>query len=133
MSSLDSELFELCREVGELFPTWDIEATYYRVDGDSEIKYSPTWFNILSYKKSNPSFIKVPAFTSDYLLEKLPKKIKHHGKRLSPSLKFVDEHKWWLAQYYEIADGVPEYNSVGNTSTIALLKLTLALKEAGEL
>lgn len=142
---MDNELFELCKEVYE-------KTKWGRFDNGTtptDFYYSKGWNgkDKVEWAEEHYSFWQqaallhvsldreraVPLYTSDYLLEKLPKKIKHNGKRLSPSLKSVDEHKWWLAQYYEIADGTPEYNCVSDTPLKSLLKLTIALHEAGEL
>lgn len=128
---MDTELYQLCKEVYER-TGWEGDrtiATYTSYDGKAEYLIVDNNAGELGHDLARYTYL----YTSDYLLEKLPKKVRHNGKRLSPTLIYVDEHKWWLAQYYEITGGVPEYNTVANTPLKALLKLVIALDESKEL
>ena len=113
--SNDTELFDLCREV--------YKKTKWGQYGDEGLDYYP-----------QPKAY--PKYTSDYLLEKLPLIIEQRDTspsdyffELSPG--FAGDTKW-LAKYQDINEGqlVAEY---GATAVEALLKLTLALNEVGEL
>lgn len=131
---MDDELFDLCKEVYEQTGWDDTEDVW------GEWKRHGVTFETGRYSREEMEDADgyaiselFPLYTSDYLLERLPSKIRHHGKRLAPTLKWVDESKWWLAQYYEEKGGVPEYNQVADTPLKSLLKLTIALDKAGEL
>ena len=122
---MDTELFELCKEVAR--------TTGWKTD----------------------SFISNPAdakdkeylYTSDYLLEKLPQFLTLDSYRCRLTVSpggFGKEFKtpnyvprrpytaFWCAAYVD-KNGLPPKLASGDTALIALLKLTLALHEAGEL
>ena len=123
----DNELFELCKEVYELFPEWKTEQViefYHDVSGHLQL-LGPKSYQI------QPDYNHcVPLYTSDYLLEKLPKETRFG----TPQLIWYAGH--WEACYTDAVDSLwnQELKShAGDTPLKALLKLTLALKNAGEL
>lgn len=113
----DQELFELCREVYKQ-SAWkqepDISYLYKYWDDYDELC-------VISIEEADDAL--VPAYTSDYLLEKLPAtrlETWHNGHVVA---------KWF-------ADGVPEKvrNKIlveSDTPLKALLKLVIALDDAG--
>lgn len=110
----DQELFELCREV--------YEKTKWGQYGDEG----------LDYYDSRPV---IPLYTSDYLLEKLPKF--QHGLPLcvaTSAIPFVDRPEWfagYISVYANDKGSTGDYVYDGNTPLKALLKLTLKLIEDG--
>ena len=117
MTNQANELFELCKEVYELTGWSDETLEKMALSmADSELH------------------TECPLYTSDYLLEKLPEEVKkrvlvvtngdrpHAGyaERDNYGNYTLDEYYWKNAQY-------------SNEVRKALLKLTIALSEAGEL
>jgi hypothetical protein len=74
----------------------------------------------------------IPIYTSDYLLEKLPHNNKGDLQVTRQGWSYSDEdyreEDHWLIRY-----GISYRAEYGKTPLIALLKLTLALAEAGQL
>jgi hypothetical protein len=109
----DEELFTLCKQVRER-TNWFADIRIFYADTD------------------------VPCYTSDYLLSKLPKRI-----GTDPDTDYVlymeCESEEWLFTYNDIqngwgfAKGFERTQLRADTPIKALLKLTLALAEAGEL
>ena len=95
-----SELFELCKEV------------YKRTGWETD--------ELLSHR----GLVRVPLYTSDYLLEKLEEASTEYNVQVYYSVV----NKYWKALWVNY--GSP---SIANTPLKALLKLTIALSEAGEL
>ena len=110
-----SELFELCKKVYELFPFWAGTDMIYGKEQDGGWKIMPL---TLSIPKRN----RVPLYTSDYLLEKLPETYNKQELMLWRS-----GANSWRAGYSPIES----YRD--DTPLKAILKLTIALSEAGEL
>ena len=115
MNSQDNELFELCKQVHEK-AGWD----------EPNLDDFGNKLNVYGQM--------VPLYTSDYLLEKLP------TERVAFMLRRVfykDGDLLWIVNDATTIDGDGNSNStyhyVADTPLKALLKLTLALKEAGEL
>jgi hypothetical protein len=106
---MGGELFELCKEVFNKLTWDDISLNDW---GDKLNEYGQL----------------VPLYTSDYLLEKLP-------TRLQQGELFVG--KWgvsyWRAGYFNYDPAWSELRAFDTTPLKALLKLTIALHEAGEL
>ena len=142
MEQKSSELFDLCKQVYEKTGWKDDDIDYYarwqkfanlyvkvnrwEYDNDS-VRYrnSPT---ALLFKEENEV---APLYTSDYLLEKLPLRIlQDRWLTLSPldSLK-----REWEVGYYGLDRDYRSYVRYSDTPLKALLLLTLALSEAGEL
>lgn len=122
---MDNELFKLCKSVYEK-TGWD--DTTDQIDKLSD----PMRFN-----GEGIEYDHIPLYTSDYLLEKLPKRLVVDGKTLWFSLYPLDRNSAWGTGY---ADDVPnssdkygEWADGDKAPLKALLKLTLALAEAGEL
>ena len=108
-----SELYELCKGVYELFPFWAGTDMIYGKEQDGNWRIMPLTLSI-------PKRDRIPLYTSDYLLEKLP---------------LVSVEKWnneWIAASGRDTDS-PKYGCIDDTPLKALLKLTIALSEAGEL
>lgn len=99
--SEDNELFELCKQV--YFTTY--------------------WNNNEKRLSTGRPGTFIPLYTSDYLLEKLPR-----DTALFKTILVADEHR-----YYANSAKALDSNCYSDSPLKALLKLTLALHEAGEL
>lgn len=66
------ELFKLCKEVYELTGWNDTQNGYYFVDGEQPLLYDKDNFHISKEPWWRHMAYLSPAYTSDYLLEKLP-------------------------------------------------------------
>ena len=108
-----SELHELCKEVYEK-TGWEAPETYKAEDGNPENDWQ--------------------AYDTDYLLEKLPKRIDNDEVNWL-DIYYEDDPDCWRAGYeYAKSDKWGDsYDVVADTPLKALLKLTIALSEAGEL
>jgi len=115
----DNELFELCKEVSDVLPEWRYTGRIYSKEGDILQTNSPTLAKL-----------SVPVYTSDYLLEKLPHRI--GTPRFYQYLRMSKAEMSYCFAYMspELTFGI---QGTANNPLKALLKLTLALKEAGEL
>lgn len=116
---MDAELFELCKEV---YKRTDWDAAYMYYPSFRHIDGRITW-NEKLYEERFQRDADIPLYTSDYLLEKLPygvsvARLKEGGytakKMISP--------RTFMGSYEKSA-----------TPLKALLKLCLALSDAGEL
>ena len=118
MSNVDNELFELCKEVYKR-TGWEQESGYF----------SPVFWRHNGELDSNAIDAVCPLYTSDYLLEKLPQGIK--GNYLNMFSAGITS---WYALYgrTSTAKDTGLYGE-SNSPLKALLKLTIALNEAGEL
>lgn len=117
---MDKECFELCKEV--------YEATGWECLGDD------SWWQergVLGYKRTGVA----PLYTSDYLLEKLPPYLSTYGDDGDDYVMRVqstfERDSWWA--YYLGDDEKMQFHQEASTPLKALLRLTLALHEAGEL
>jgi hypothetical protein len=115
---MSTELFELCRSV------------YAKVGWEHTKESSSTnrWYtadgNIVSTHSKR--YVSYPLYTSDYLLEKLPKGVTvTHFKDLS----YIKRKHEWSAR---MTPALGRY-ATADTPLKALLKLTIALHDAGEL
>lgn len=106
---MDKELFELCKRV--------YEATGWEND--------PYKKHINKAEKYEHRYGESAIYTSDYLLEKLPRSYDGYPVTVGS----IGENDWQAWYYNE--DG--NIQQIADTPLKALLKLTLALKEAGEL
>ena len=119
---MDNECFELCKEVYKRFPEWDdTQNGYYFVDSREPLLYDNDVFAVKDDDQwwGQMAFL-APQYTSDYLLEKLPPTSVARGVAFSVATR--------IAATYEQLIGAE-----GDTPLKALLKLTIALSEAGEL
>lgn len=103
---MDNELFELCKQVR------------YKTDWYEANLNTPNEFTIMCMEKILDKFVSL--YTSDYLLEKLP----------NVSLQRDELTNEWIAQS---SVGSRVRREWDDTPLKALLKLTIALAEAGEL
>ena len=100
-----SELYELCKKVYEL-TGWEAPETYKAEDGNPENDWQ--------------------AYDTDYLLEKLPPVLLTNDD----PLRMRDT---WTAGTYAWYENEWITDVISDTPLKALLKLTIALSEAGEL
>ncbi len=115
-----SELFELCKKVYEL-TSW--KDTHSRLDDGNHTIRNEGNEVLLGSKQ-------VPLYTSDYILEKLPREIRNQ------TIEVVAYGDHWEAAYSEARDALWDTaikSHAADTPLLALLKLTIALSEAGEL
>lgn len=123
----DNELFELCKEVYERTRWTDTLQCIWNSKIDTVSDYSRHW----AEKHNYPAY--APLYTTDYLLEKLPRQI------MSKPLEIYgyDEESGMYLVRYDVMELVPSnqgwYGARADTPLKALLKLTIALHEAGEL
>lgn len=133
-----SELYELCREV--------YKRTGWRQEPDISFLYK-YWDDydelcVISIEEADDTL--VPAYASDYLLEKLPRHIEY--KKSVYHLTVMNGNRGddnWIADYYTfahtsrrgwyMANKVEPKMTEAGTPLKALLKLIIALSEAGEL
>ena len=115
----DTELFGLCREVYRLLE-WDSNDLRHHLDG--EVYARPLFESDVKADKNSYH----PLYTSDYLLGKLPP-----SATVSKASKTYGA---WIAGITDIEHAMenPTFNEA-DTPLKALLKLTIALHEAGEL
>ena len=123
MTTSSRELFELCKEV--------YKATGWGQEPDISYLYK-YWDNhdelcVISIEKTDDAL--VPAYTSDYLLEKLPRSVPndHNGGSYWFDLCFGDSLMWHAS--YDNAFGDFIHDTHADTPLKALLKLTLKLHE----
>jgi len=128
----NNELFELCKEVYEKKPGW-ITGDWFLQDPDGKIigKAHPA-IRHMDREWKNGYRTDVPLYTSDYLLEKLPESIKIENSFYAwLSMDNLGEDGWQFS--YRMGNDKPFHKTVADTPLKSLLKLTLALHEAGEL
>ena len=117
-----SELYELCKKVYER-TGWeqepDISYLYKYWDNHDELC-------VISIEEADDSL--VPAYTSDYLLEKLPATVKNDFDGGNDYIILYKKGKSWYADY------MGQFKrQESDTPLRALLKLTIYLSQAGEL
>ncbi len=132
---MDSELFKLCKEVYR-YTLWETDTRVVNLRGEHRLFTESEWA-ALPARFIDSYFL----YTSDHLLGKLPEyleretraaRIASTGERIQLTLQVRHIQGEWEADYY-IGD-YQEYGSIlEDTPLKALLKLTLALHEAGEL
>lgn len=120
---MDNELLELCKEVYKR-TGWGV-GTLAKGQGDVVNR----WFRESNAAGDEMTLV-TPSYTSDYLLEKLPHSIGDGFETRWLTLEPMTDHKW-SARYGSDASGGPD--EWGDTALKSLLKLTIALHEAGEL
>lgn len=134
---MDTELFELCKEVYSRTKDtwgWTDDMQWIEVNHFNEVSIFPKWRSL----SDNSSEVQkhAPLYTSDYLLDKLPTHLGGDETNwLDIYAAYDDATKTWFASY-EYASSEPDgssYSRNADTPLKALLKLTLALHDAGEL
>ena len=139
MTNQASELFELCKEVYEK-TGWDsTEKCYAFID---EFGDGGKHWRVIPLHEDNVDDVDDwhPLYTSDYLLEKLLKTLERPNDAYGalwgkPNLTLLDDGLWEASYRYEDEMNHPDFCYVNEhlTPLKALLKLTIALSEAGEL
>ena len=121
---MDNECFELCKEV--------YKRTGWKQEPDISYLYK-YWDNhdelcVISIEEADDTLI--PAYTSDYLLEKLPV-----NEDVGEDIGYLVAVKEDIDSYQVSYDygKVGDFMEISDTPLKALLKLTIALSEAGEL
>ena len=109
----DNELFELCKEVYRRHQFWAGTDMIFGKEVGRDWRIMPL---TLSIPKRN----RIPLYTSDYLLEKLPPTVVARGVAFSTATRIAATSEQLIG-------------AEGDTPLKALLKLTIALSEAGEL
>lgn len=127
MSNNDTELYELCKQVYERTGWEDVRDFYHENDTFDEETQTFKRNGIFSIVERKRADYNTPLYTSDYLLEKLPKRI---GERY---LELWADGEVWVVYYYENPYGTcwPKIGPHADTPLKALLKLTLKLHEQG--
>ncbi len=136
-----SELYELCKEVYEKTGWEDVRDFYHEndtFDEETQTFKRNGIFSIVEHKRADYN---TPLYTSDYLLEKLqPFKTEAKGNRgdMMPVNAFVfvrgESKNEFRAGYRYNLNGAKYSDGIyADTPLKALLKLTIALSEAGEL
>jgi len=126
---MDDELFELCKEVYKKTKL-DEKKDYLFVEDSFHITH-PEWDEI-EVAHHDMGGRGIPLYTSDYLLEKLPRSKRNSFDELTLQ---KDHTIGWRAGYpSDLYEDDTWYDSVNaDTPLKALLKLVLALEKAGEL
>jgi hypothetical protein len=135
---IDNELFELCKEVYKKTGWSDkhIKERYYLIDGEMQL------LNSIGIHDEQPTFHTLvqlsPLYTSDYLLEKLPKGLTTiYGSAYPLSPQVMASGDQYYAMYKHDMTGPDSAETIfeveANTPLKALLKLVIALADAGEL
>ena len=123
-----NELYELCKRVYEL-TSW--KDTYSRLDDGNHTIRNEGNEVLLGSKQA-------PLYTSDYLLEKLPDTIGLYREERTPDkwLAACEDGISYGGKHVECGDdecGCESYYGESDTPLKALLKLTIALLEAGRI
>lgn len=124
MTIASEELFELCKRVYEATGWDDTQNGYYNINGKEPLLYDKDNFDIHKEPWWGQMAYLSPAYTSDYLLEKLPRSVENNYK---PTLTPVVQKDWRAA--YDSDDGFVWRSEYSDTPLKALLKLTLKLHE----
>lgn len=128
----DNELFNLCKEVYE-------KTKWGMTDGDDGLSWWESNSLVILPQFVTPLNSICPLYTSDYLLEKLPKDIKskeYPGKKADLYVRKSGKtiyHAWYFVTSDRIRSKLSDFGEYADTPLKALLKLCLALKEAGEI
>lgn len=123
--SNDNELFELCKQVYEATGWDDTQNGYYNIDGKEPLLYDKDNFDIHKDPWWGQMAYLSPAYTSDYLLEKL------HSYR--PNMFVLDGGSWCVTPTDKLSDrrAAIVLSRQSDTPLKALLKLTIALGGTG--
>lgn len=128
MTNQASELFELCKKVYEL-TGWTDTDYYWHEDGKA--LYTPAHSEVKKF-----SYYVCPLYNSDDLLGKLPPVVQDsYDKKFRHIQMWINGDGEAIACYVEPYDKEfrGAYTASSDSMLKALLKLTIALSEAGEL
>lgn len=120
---MDEEIFKLCKEVYKRTEWRDVEYLYFNSVGGWVLEHHGSQDEANETLENEPGDW-LPLYTSGYLLEKLPKSI--NGRQLNGW--YEDD-----CTTYGYGQDVTVWHYEADTPLKALLKLTIALHEAGEL
>ena len=130
---MDEELHQLCKEVYKRFPEWVGTVQFIcnnEIFSEGEYEDYGMSFNF------DPDKGHTPLYTSDYLLEKLPPVVQDsYDKKFRHIQMWINGDGEAIACYVEPYDKEfrGAYTAESDSMLKALLKLTVALSEAGEL
>ena len=123
------ELFELCKEVYRRHQFWAGTDMIFGKEVGRDWRIMPLTLRI-------PKHNRIPLYTSDYLLEKLPPVVQgSYDKKFRHIQMWINGDGEARACYVEPYDKEfrGAYAAKSDSMLKALLKLTIALSEAGEL
>lgn len=125
MTIASRELFELCRQVYEATGwTMDKAPMFHNVAGGLAVI---SWEDYYSGKYTSVPPYPIPLYTSDYLLEKLPKVLWLNSTTSAKLFMDATGHFGGFMFYYALTGGVIKCLGEADTPLKALLKLTLEL------
>lgn len=128
---MDEELYKLCSEVYEKTGWEDVRDFYHENDTFDEETQTFKRNGIFSIVERKRADYNTPLYTSDYLLQKLPVQLDYEDFHGNIYMEYKVPDSVYKFGYI---DGSEYRNSVwSDTPLKALLKLTIALSEAGEL
>ena len=119
---MDNELFELCRSVYEKTGWKGGEHFITTIGGNWITDYKKGWYDETICKDEF-----YPLYTSDYLLEKLPESVDDFYTL------YVGKDFAMYSDQSETTGHETKYTTTADTPLKALLKLVIALDDAGEL
>ena len=137
---MDKELFDLCKQVYEK-TGWNNTEFFWVApplnNTDYEVMHKSKLHQLNDYI-ANPDMIdkmynSTFCYDSDYILEKLPGLIGAYQSKWVQCLRLAKNEKHGYLAGYIGTDLVWTHSNQSDTPLKALLKLTLALSEAGEL
>lgn len=133
---MDEELFKLCKEVYKRFPEWNDTRDFWWWDkrlytpGDKPVS---TGFELSEYMHNQ--FIVddkqegMPAYTSDYLLDKLVEK--KAGLTVYHVHSTMSWEAFYSGKFFEYGTDTQHWDTQGRTPLEALLRLVISLDDAG--
>ena len=137
MTNQANELYQLCREVYEKAGWKDTKEHIFDINAWPFVEETSD-YHVLPPDMYPKKFLVAPLYTSDYLLEKLPAHF--YGGTIAMTAETDDgptRYSFFYEDNYETAKVVHCKNvrlqGWDDTPLKALLKLTIALSEAGEL
>jgi hypothetical protein len=127
---MDTELFELCKEVDRR-TNFSIGLGMFHFDKDGNVRMR-SYRDGVSY---SPERGDTPLYTSDYLLEKLPTKITHKGTDYFYYLEMFEDGTFGAGYGFTDEGGHVDHPKIGvltaRKAQLVNLKLVIALDDAG--
>ena len=136
---MDQELHELSKEVYRRHPDWTSTGyIYYQnrhykaLQGDYDVYAEGYAYDMTNGYTADfePERGDIPLYSCDYLLARLPKKFREKGTTYWVEVSPMDMNTWG-ACYAEDRDDELKHFVYSDTPLKALLKLTIALDDAG--